>query len=158
MRFYMYSEDCGSATVSVIQFQCRWDTIALMNRRSCLQALAAVTAVPVVGGAAPGKPIQLHVDLEVDPSREEEMVSNFRNVFEPAIRKQPGFVEVKLLKWRKALAGAGPASMKYRLLISFETEEHRLKWVATDTHQKVWPEVGKTLVGAKTIVLLYDVV
>jgi len=117
--------------------------------------MAAAGASGVLPAAAAG-PIQLHVDLEVDPKREQEMAANFRNVFRPTIRKQPGFVDVKLLKLRQAIAGAAPAGMPYRLIISFQTEEQRLTWVKTDDHQRVWPEIEKTLKGAKYTVLLYD--
>jgi heme-degrading monooxygenase HmoA len=101
-------------------------------------------------------PIQLHVDLFVAPSREEEMIQNFHTVFEPVIAQQPGFVAVKMLKLRSVLGGEKPTEANYRLLISFKTEEQRLAWVATDDHQRVWPEIAKTLTGPKLIVLLYD--
>ena len=106
--------------------------------------------------AASAGPIQLHVDLEVDPSRERELSANFRTVFRPAIRKQPGFADVKLLKQRNVLAGTAPAGKTYRLLISFETEEQRQAWVKTDDHQKAWPEIEKTLKGSKFSAVLYD--
>ena len=98
------------------------------------------------------------MDLEVDPAREGEMVENFHQIFRPAISAQPGFVEGRLMKLRQALAGPAPGNFKYRLLISFKTEEQRQTWVATDEHQRVWPTIEKTLTGAKYGVLLYDVV
>jgi heme-degrading monooxygenase HmoA len=131
-----------------------------MNRRAYLKKLAVASAV--LGGrtvsAAAKSPIQLHVDMDVDPARESEMLSNFRSVFQPVIRKQPGFVDVKLLKMREALAGPPPKNAPYRLVISFETEELRKKWVATDEHQRVWPTIEKTLRGQKYAVVLYDTV
>jgi hypothetical protein len=123
-----------------------------MKRRTALAALAA--AIPA---QAQSKAIQLHVDLDVDPAREKEMVSNYHKTFHPVITKQPGFVDVKLMKLRKVAAGTGPSNAPYRLLISFETEEHRLKWVATDEHQRVWPTIEKTLRGNKFSAVLYDV-
>ena len=130
-----------------------------MNRREHLKMLAAV---PVTLSAQrtgqPANPIQLHVDLEVDPARESEMVSNYHKTFRPAISKQPGFVEVKLLKLRSALAGKAPENCTYRLLLSFQTEAQRQKWVATDTHQQVWPTIEKCLKGAKYGAILYDAV
>jgi heme-degrading monooxygenase HmoA len=120
-----------------------------MNRREHLQLLAAAAA------PAASSPIQLHVDLEVDPAREKELVANFRNIFRPTIRKQPGFVDVKLLKLRSALAGKPPENCAWRLLISFQTEELRLQWVKSDDHQKAWPAIEKTLKSVKSV-LLYD--
>ena len=100
----------------------------------------------------------MHVDLEVDPAKEKEMLSNYEKIFRPAIMKQPGFVEVKLMHLRKAMMGPAPCNFTYRLLISFQTEEQRLKWVSTDTHQKVWPTIEGQLKGAKVGVVLYDLV
>lgn len=125
-----------------------------MERRTALAALAAFAAP----AQAQSKAIQLHVDLDVDPSREKEMVANYRKVFQPTISKQTGFVDVKLMKLRKVAAGTGPANAPYRLLISFQTEEQRLKWVATDDHQRVWPTIEKTLRGNKFGAVLYDLV
>jgi hypothetical protein len=127
-----------------------------VNRRQHLGVLAAALAAAPEAPAA-AAPIQLHVDLEVDPARAGELTANFRDVFRPVIRRQPGFVDVKLLKLRTALAGNAPANCRYRLLISFETEDLRLQWVKSADHQKVWPALDKTLKGARTIVLLYDV-
>jgi heme-degrading monooxygenase HmoA len=104
--------------------------------------------------AAETKPIQLHADLEV--GQERDLLANFDKVFRPAIRKQPGFVDVRLLKLRQAVGGPGAGAFTHRLIISFETEEQRQKWVATAEHQRVWPAIEKTLKGAKFNALLYD--
>ncbi|MBK5292016.1 MAG: hypothetical protein JJE04_10105, partial [Acidobacteriia bacterium] len=45
-----------------------------------------------------------------------------------------------------------------RLLIAFESEEHRMAWVASADHQRVWPTIEKTLKGAKLVAWLYDIV
>jgi len=95
-----------------------------------------------------GNPIELHVDLDVDTAKEKELVSTFHHVFQPVISKQPGFVSVALLKLR-----AGGA---YRLVISFDTEEQRVAWVATDDHQRVWPQMEKNLKAGKFTVALWD--
>lgn len=109
-----------------------------------LAAAGAALAAPAPG---PANAILLEVDLSVDPAREKELVSNFRRIFRPAISKQPGFVSVRLMKLRQAVAGSAPAGLTHRLLIAFQTEEQRLKWVATDEHQKVWPSIEKTTKG-----------
>ncbi len=129
-----------------------------MNRRNTLKTLAAAAAgSAAIPADAAANPIQLHVDLEVDMAKEKEMLNNFKTTFRPAISRQPGFVDVKLMKLRKALMGNAPGSFNYRLLISFQTEELRLKWVASDDHQKAWPTIEKNLKGAKLGVLLYDI-
>lgn len=102
------------------------------------------------------EPIQLHVDLEVDPAKEADLVKTFQTVFRPTISRQPGFVDVKLLKLRSIAVGS-PSAPRWRLLISFTTEELRQKWVATEDHQRAWPQMEKNLRGAKFSAALYDV-
>src|SRR5574341_324286 len=135
----------------------RWAKIWLMNRRRYLTTLAAAGAGFTLAAPA-ANPIQLHVDLDVDPAKEKEMLANYRKTFRPAVSKQPGFVEMKLLKLRSALAGPAPANAPYRLIISFQTEEQRQAWFKTDLHQQVWPTIEKTLKGAKYGAVLYDTV
>jgi hypothetical protein len=127
-----------------------------MNRRRYLKTLAAALPLAQAVPAAAPPPIQLHCDLELDPAREKEMLANYRKIFLPAISRQPGFVSVQLLKLRAEKQGKAPAGCPYRLVISFQTEELRLKWVATEAHQKAWPTVEDTLKGQKYIGLLYD--
>ena len=126
-----------------------------MNRRKALTTLAAVTAVPMAAAPAP-KPIQLHVELEVAPAKEKELIATFHKVFAPTITKQPGFVSVRLLKFRQAIGGSQPPAFKHRLCIAFQTEEQRLAWVASADHQRVWPEMDKSLQGARAVPILYD--
>ena len=103
-------------------------------------------------------PIQLQLDLELDPAKEKELLTNYKNTFRPAISKQPGFIDVKLMKLRAEMAGKVPANCTYRLMLSFQTEDQRKTWVATPLHQKVWPTIENTLKGAKYTAFLYDVV
>lgn len=129
-----------------------------MNRRNYLKTIAAAGAASALPARAAHEPIQLHVDLDVDPAQEKEMVSNYHKVFHPVITKQPGFVDVKLLKLRSAVAGQAPPNAAYRLLISFQSEEQRKTWVDTAAHKRVWPSIEKTLKGSKYGAVLYDVV
>jgi heme-degrading monooxygenase HmoA len=113
---------------------------------------ASISASPA--GAKP--PMMLHVDMLVEPGREEALKETFSKVFRPAIRKQAGFVDVKLMKFRLARVGNSPPSGAWKLLISFETEEQREKWVASADHQRVWPEMEKHLKMVNALV--YDLV
>ena len=74
----------------------------------------------------------LHVDLQAKPAAGPPLEQTFREAFRPAIQTQPGFVETALLH-------SGSETDSYRLVIAFESEPLRLKWVATDLHQQVWP-------------------
>lgn len=126
-----------------------------MNRRNCLKLVAVAATAPSLKASA--KATQLHVDLDVDPKRQKELVSNFAKIFVPAISRQPGFVDVKLLRLRSAIAGQMPAGTNYRLIIGFHTEAQRQAWTATADHQKAWPAIERTL-NANRGALLYDVV
>ena len=127
-----------------------------MNRRTYIKAAFASASIVAVTAAEPQKPIELHVDLSVDPAKEQEMLRNFRTIFRPAARNQPGFKDVKMLKLRTALQGAGPEGANYRFVLTFASEELRKQWIATATHQKVWPTVENTLKTKNYTVLLYD--
>ena len=113
-----------------------------MNRRNCLKLVALTTTTLSLGAAT--KAAELHVDLDVNPASEKELISNFRRIFEPAISKQPGFVAVKLLKLRSVVAGQMP-TINYRLILSFQSEAQRLAWTVTADHQRAWPALEKTL-------------
>lgn len=126
-----------------------------MKRRTYLKTMLA--GAFAAGAAADQEhPIQLHVDLTVDPAKEQEMLHNFHAIFQPAASKQPGFINVKMLKLRSALAGAGPNGANYRFQLVFASEPQRQAWVATETHKRVWPTIEKTLTSANYTILLYD--
>jgi heme-degrading monooxygenase HmoA len=134
-----------------------------VNRRKYLEGLAAVGVTRVLLGTASAErtqerahPVQLHVELEVIAGKEKEMEQAFLERFSPVIRRQPGFVEVELLKFAKALEGKPAAP--YRLVISFETEKDRLQWVASPQHQHVWPSIGNTLRYSPNSVVLFETI
>ena len=108
--------------------------------------------------AAPAShPIQLHVDLTVDLAKEKEMLKNFETIFRPAAAKFAGYVDVKIMKLRSTLAGKAPAGVNYRFVLTYQSEELRQKWVASDVHQKVWPTIENTLAHKNYNVLLFDI-
>jgi len=128
-----------------------------MKRRSYLKAMLAAGAGLVPAGAQPAAaPIILHVDLVVDPAKEQEMLRIFHNTFKPAAVKFPGYIDVKICKLRSALQGSAPAGVNYRFQLTYQSEELRQKWVASDIHQKVWPMMENTLQNKNYTVLLFD--
>ena len=130
-----------------------------MKRRTCLKAiLAGAGSLTATRGrsATVEHPIQLHVDLFVDPAKEQEMLHNFKTIFRPAASKQPGYIDVQMLKLRSALQGKAPEGGNYRFVLTFVSEELRQKWIASATHQKVWPTIENTLTSKNYTVLLYD--
>jgi len=120
--------------------------------------LAAGAGAAGVLAAGPRNPVQLHVDLAVDPAKEKEMLHNFETIFRPEAAKHPGYIDVKMLKLRTALQGSGPAGVNYRFSLTYQSEELRQKWVATAEHQRVWPTLENTLSSKNYTVLLFDVV
>ncbi len=78
--------------------------------------------------------VALHVDLQIKANADSALEQTFRETFRPAVSAQQGFVDVALLR-------AGSKSNSYRLVIAFESEALRLKWVETELHQQVWPQM-----------------
>ena len=127
-----------------------------MKRRVYLKTILVGACAAAVGAESGGRPIQLHVDLSVDPTKEQEMLHNFHTIFRPAAAKQAGFIDVKMLKLRSALAGAAPVGANYRFELKYASEAQRQAWVASATHKQVWPTIEKTLTSKDYTVLLYD--
>ena len=127
-----------------------------MKRRSYLKALMAAGACSKLQSASGSGPIQLHLDLSVDSSREKELLRYFHNVFKPAAAKFHGYIDVRMIKLRSALQGPAPKNLKYRWMLQYESEELRQKWIASDVHQKVWPPMERMLSSMDYSVLLFD--
>lgn len=128
-----------------------------MQRRTYLKAAVAGLASTALPAQTRSGRIQLHVDLTVDPAKETEMLKNFRGTFRPAASKQAGYIDAQMLKLRSTVMGKAPGDANYRFVLTFESEELRQKWVASETHQKVWPTVEGTLKHKNYTVLLYDI-
>ena len=134
-----------------------------MKRRTYLKSVAAGAGLiasertGALKAANSGGKIQLHVDLAVDPAREQEMLSNFRTIFRPVAARQPGYINVEMLRLRSAFQGSAPAILNYRFVLTYASEELRQKWIATDVHQKVWPTIENTLTTKNYDVTIWDV-
>jgi hypothetical protein len=102
--------------------------------------------------------IQVHVDLDVLPDKAQEMVRYFETKFRPAATQFQGYRDVRLLRLRAVPVGTAPAGMKYRFAITYENEELRQKWVASEIHQEVWGGMEKMLASPGYTVLLFDVI
>jgi heme-degrading monooxygenase HmoA len=83
----------------------------------------------------------LHVELNVKPGSEKALEDTFVGAFTSAISQQHGFQGVKLL--RPAENGGGG----YRLSIAFDDKPSQQKWVATDLHGQVWPQMEDQCLG-----------
>jgi heme-degrading monooxygenase HmoA len=76
----------------------------------------------------------LNIELSVRSGSEQLQSQKFETVFVPAIFKQEGFTPAAL--WRPEIANA-----EYRLMIEFENQALRQKWVAAPLYQEVWPQI-----------------
>ena len=102
--------------------------------------------------------IQVHVDLAVDPAKEQELLRYFQSVFRPAAAKFRGYIDVRVLKVRAVPVGTAPAGMNYRFAITYENEDLRQKWVTSEIHQEVWGSMEKMLSAPDYTVFLFEVI
>jgi heme-degrading monooxygenase HmoA len=102
--------------------------------------------------------IQVHVDLAVDPAKEQEILSYFQAVFRPAAMKFPGYVDVRMLKVLAVPVGTAPADLTFRFVITYESEELRQKWLASEIHQDVWGAMERMLSTPNYTVILFEVI
>jgi heme-degrading monooxygenase HmoA len=124
-----------------------------------MMAVAGGAIIPAVANAqtGEGRPIQLHADLAVDPTKEEEMLRFFAERFRPTAAQQPGYIDMRMLKLKSALRGVAPPGANYQFVLTFSSEALRQKWIATDTHKQLWPILEGMLTDKNYSRLLYDV-
>jgi len=76
----------------------------------------------------------LFVDMSVKSGSHPDLEKTFSEIFRPAISRQEGFRDVELLR-------PNQDGGEYRLRIAFEVHDLQKKWVASDLHQQVWPQI-----------------
>jgi heme-degrading monooxygenase HmoA len=79
-------------------------------------------------------PMELHIWMTAKSGRAEQLETTFAEVFYPAVSSMPGF--------RSALLMRKPGTSEFTLRLSFDTEEQRVEWVASDKHQQAWPALS----------------
>ena len=102
--------------------------------------------------------IQVHVDLAIPPDKEQEMLRYFQTVFRPAAMKFRGYVDLRMLKLVAVPVGTADAGLNYRFAITYESEELRQKWVASEIHQEVWGAMERMLSTPNYNVILFEVI
>ncbi|MES2331443.1 MAG: cupin domain-containing protein [Bacteroidota bacterium] len=89
------------------------------------------------------KAMALQMDFVVPKENSEAFEKMYHSVYVPAMNVQKGYLGSKLLRlFPEALAKeiqAEPTTYNYQIQISFDTEENRRKWVASDQHKIAWP-------------------
>jgi hypothetical protein len=139
-----------------------------MDRRSLLKfgALLGIsrTASTAEASAAPSSPsskkgpIVLFCDLAVDPAREQEMLEHFHKDFKPAAEKFDGYIDLKMLRLRKVIQGGPPpaSNINYRFQLTYQSEEKRQIWIASEVHKQNWPLIEDTVIDKGYLTLLTD--
>ena len=89
------------------------------------------------------KAMALQMDFVVDKTNAAAFEKMYYSIYVPAMVVQDGYLSSKLLRlFSGDLAKeiqAEPTTFNYQIQISFDTEENRRKWVASDQHQIAWP-------------------
>ena len=88
-------------------------------------------------------------------NKEKQLLDAYVKTFAPAMKRQPGFTDTKLLKLNPVKKAPGPVGANYRLLVCFHTEEQRIAWVASEDHKKAWPLIEACVTGFAAT--LYDI-
>ncbi|MSV27775.1 MAG: hypothetical protein EXQ52_03395 [Bryobacterales bacterium] len=132
-----------------------------MKRRTVFKNLLAVSTL--AGAAAPASaaaknPIQLHTDMHVKIEEEKQLLDDFHKLFLPRIRKAPGFIDAKLLKFTQANVGKPHPHYNYRLIQVFETEERREAWRKTEPHKIAWHQAIESHLKIPFDALVYEIV
>ena len=114
-----------------------------------LEILAIGIAASKDSGLAITKPLErpkamaLQMDFVVDQENAAAFEKMYYSIYVPAMVVQDGYLSSKLLRlFSDDLAKeiqAEPTTYNYQIQISFDTEENRRKWVASDQHQIAWP-------------------
>ncbi len=79
-------------------------------------------------------PVELHIWMTAKSGQAEALQQTFAQVFYPAVSSMAGF--------RSALLMRKPGTTKFTVRLSFDTEEQRMEWVASDKHQRAWPALS----------------
>ena len=64
----------------------------------------------------------------------------------------------RLLKLLAVPVGTAVEGLTYRFAITYEDEELRQKWIASDIHQEVWGGMEKMLSTPNYTVILFEVI
>ena len=79
-------------------------------------------------------PVELHIWMTAKAGQASALQKTFSEVFYPAVSSMPGF--------RNALLMRKPGTDEFTVRLSFDTEDLRMEWVASDKHQKAWPALS----------------
>ncbi len=78
--------------------------------------------------------VELHIWMTAKSGHSEALADTFANEFYPAVSSMPGFRSAQLMR--------KPGTDDFTVRLSFDTEEQRMEWVASDEHQRAWPALS----------------
>jgi hypothetical protein len=86
------------------------------------------------------------------------MLHRFHHDFKPAAEKFEGYIDLKMLKLRKVIQGAPApaANINYRFQLTYQSEELRQRWIASEVHKRLWPQIEALVSNKDYLVLLTD--
>lgn len=107
-----------------------------MMRAPIVALLVGSLAIPLVAERdfEIDGPVELHIWMTAKDGHAEALERTFSEVFYPAVSSMPGF--------RSALLMRKPRSDEYTVRLSFDTEDQRMEWVASEKHQVAWPALS----------------
>ncbi len=118
-----------------------------------LEILVIGIAASKLNGLKISKPLErpkamaLEMDFVVDKKNATAFERMYYSIYVPAMAVQDGYLSSKLLRlFSDDLAQeiqAERTTFNYQIQISFDTEENRRKWVASDQHQIAWPAASE---------------
>jgi mannose-6-phosphate isomerase-like protein (cupin superfamily) len=93
------------------------------------------------------KAIVLQMEFVVDKANAKAFEEMYYSIYVPAMVVQQGYLSSKLLRLfpeniSKEIQ-AEPTAYNYQIMISFDTEENRRKWVASKQHDIAWPAASE---------------
>jgi len=92
------------------------------------------------------KAIALQMDFIVPKENAAAFEKMYYSIYVPAMTVQQGYLSSKLLRlFSEDIAKsiqAEPTTYNYQIQISFDTEENRRKWVASEQHKIAWPSAS----------------
>ena len=84
--------------------------------------------------------------FEVADDKKAEFEKTYAQVFEPALKKQKGFQNVKLIRfYPPAVAAeieATPTEINYQINFVFASEADRRVWAKSADHDVAWPKLS----------------
>jgi len=98
--------------------------------------------------------------FDVADQKRTEFEQAYTSVFEPALRKQAGFQNSKLLRLFSPAGqteiGAAPTEFNYQVNFVFDSEQSRRVWAKSPDHDIAWPKFSA--IANKAVWRGYDVI